>query len=58
MSLKTIIIHENKNLFNILNEIYSDKFRIILFNKKKFDEEILENFKDYLMQIINFIYDR
>ena len=49
MSLKTIIIHENKNLFNILNEIYSDKFRIILFNKKKFDEEILENFKDYLI---------
>ena len=38
MSLKRIIIYQNKVLFNILNEIYSDKFSFILVDKKNFND--------------------
>ena len=38
MSLKRIIIYQNKILFNILNEIYSDKFSFILVDKKNFND--------------------
>ena len=37
MSLKRIIIYQNKILFNILNELYSDKFSFFLIDKKNLD---------------------
>ena len=47
MSLKTLIIYQNENLFNILNELYSEEFKIIFFNKKNikdFDQNKLNNY--------------
>ena len=38
MSLKRIIIYQNKILFNILNELYSDKFSFHLVDKKNFND--------------------
>ena len=38
MSLKRIIIYQNKILFNILNELYSDKFSFLLVDEKNFDD--------------------
>jgi len=37
MSLKRIIIYQNKILYNILNELYSDKFSFFLIDKKNLD---------------------
>ena len=47
MSLKTLIIYQNENLFNILNELYSEEFKIIFFNKKNikdFDHNKMNNY--------------
>ena len=47
MSLKTLIIYQNENLFNILNELYSEEFKIIFFNKKNikdFDQNKMDNY--------------
>ena len=47
MSLKTLIIYQNENLFNILNELYSEEFKIIFFNKKNikdFDQNKIDNY--------------
>ena len=38
MSLKRIIIFQNKILFNILNELYSDKFNFHLADEKNFND--------------------
>ena len=38
MSLKRIIIYQNKILFNILNELYSDKFSFLLVDEKNFND--------------------
>jgi hypothetical protein len=38
MSLKRIIIYQNKILFNILNELYSDKFSFHLADEKNFND--------------------
>jgi len=38
MSLKRIIIYQNKTLFNILNELYSDKFNFLLVDEKNFND--------------------
>ena len=38
MSLKRIIIYQNKVLFNILNELYSDKFSFHLVDEKNFND--------------------
>ena len=38
MSLKRIIIYQNKILFNILNELYSDKFSFHLVDEKNFND--------------------
>jgi hypothetical protein len=38
MSLKRIIIYQNKILFNILNELYSDKFNFHLADEKNFND--------------------
>ena len=38
MSLKRIIIYQSKVLFNILNELYSDKFSFHLVDEKKFND--------------------
>ena len=37
MSLKTLIIYQNENLFNILNELYSEEFKIIEETKQNQD---------------------
>ena len=47
MSLKTLIIYQNENLFNILNELYSEEFKIIFYDKKSinnFDQKKIENY--------------
>jgi len=47
MSLKTLIIYQNENLFNILNELYPEEFKIIFFNKKNikdFDQNKMDNY--------------
>ena len=49
MSLKTIIIYQNKILFNILNELYSDKFNIISFDEKNLVNSNLENNQNHLI---------
>ena len=38
MSLKRIIIYQNKILFNILNELYADKFSFLLVDEKNFND--------------------
>ena len=38
MSLKKIIIYQNKILFNILNELYSDKFNFHLADERNFND--------------------
>ena len=43
MSLKRIIIYQNKVLFNILNELYSDKFSFHLVEEKNFNDLSLIN---------------
>ena len=49
MSLKTLIIYKNKALFNILIELYSDKFNIIFSDKKDINNQILNKKNDYLL---------
>jgi hypothetical protein len=49
MSSKTIIIYQNKILFNILNELYSNEFSIIFTEKKNFDNLGLEKINNYLI---------
>ena len=49
MNLKTIIIYQNKTLFNILTELYSEKFNIIFSDKKDINNQILNKKNDYLL---------
>ena len=49
MSLKTLIIYQNQTLFNILIELYSEKFNIIFSNKKDINSQILNKKIDYLI---------
>ena len=49
MSLKTLIIYQNQTLFNILIELYSEKFNIIFLDKKDINSQILNKENDYLL---------
>ena len=49
MSFKTIIIYQNKILFNILNELYSDKFNFLNIDKKNLNDTIFQKNNDYLV---------
>ena len=49
MSFKTIIIYQNKILFNILNELYSDKFNFLNIDKKNLNNTIFQKNNDYLV---------
>ena len=49
MSLKTIIIYQNKILFNILNELYSEKFNIISEDEKNLVNLNFENNENNLI---------
>ena len=49
MSLKTLIIYQNKTLFNILIELYSNKFNIIFSDKKDINSQISNKKNDYLL---------
>ncbi len=49
MNLKTLIIYQNQTLFNILTELYSDKFNIIFSDKKDINSQILNKKDDYLI---------
>ena len=49
MILKTLIICQNKTLFNILTELYSEKFNIIFSDKKDINNQILNKKNDYLL---------
>jgi len=49
MNLKTIIIYQNKTLFNILKELYSDRFFIDFKDKENFDDLNLKKNDNYLI---------
>ena len=49
MNLKTLIIYQNQTLFNILTELYSDKFNIIFSDKKDINSQILNKKDNYLL---------
>ena len=49
MNSKTIIIYQNKILFNILNELYFNKFNIIFADEKNFNNLDLKIINDYLI---------
>ena len=49
MSLKKLIIYQNKILFNILNELYFNKFNIIFADEKNFNNLDLKIINDYLI---------
>ena len=49
MNLKTLIIYQNQTLFNILTELYSEKFNIIFSDKKDINNQILNKKNDYLL---------
>ena len=49
MNSKTLIIYQNQILFNILNELFSEKFRIIFLEKKEYKNLDLNNIHDYLI---------
>ena len=53
MSFKTIIIYQNKILFNILNELYSDKFNFLNIDKKNLNDKIFKKNNDYLVIVKN-----
>tara|TARA_B100001093_G_scaffold498699_1_gene547101 strand:- start:541 stop:1134 length:594 start_codon:yes stop_codon:yes gene_type:complete len=50
MNHKTLIIYQNKILFNILNELFSNNFEFIFFEKKDFSFKDIE---DYLIIVDN-----
>ena len=49
MNSKTLIIYQNQILFNILNELFSKKFRIIFLEKKEYKNLDFSNMYDYLI---------
>ena len=49
MSHKTLIIYQNKILFNILNELYLKQFSIILTDKKSYRNLSLKDKDNYLV---------
>ena len=57
MNFKTLIIYQNQILFNILNELFSEKFRIIFLEKKEYKNFDFHNINDYLIIVDDDIYD-
>jgi len=53
MSLKKLIIYQNKILFNILNELYSDKFNFLNIDKKNSNDTNFQKNNDYLVIVKN-----
>ena len=49
MSHKTLIIYQNKILFNILNELYLKQFNIIFADKKSYNNLSLQDNDNYLV---------
>jgi len=49
MSLKRIIIYQNKILFNILNELYSDKFSFLLVDENFNDPNLIDDSNDLII---------
>ena len=49
MSLKRIIIYQNKILFNILNELYSDKFSFLLVDENFNDLNLINDSNDLII---------
>ena len=49
MSLKRIIIYQNKILFNILNELYSDKFSFLLADENFNDLNLTNDSNDLII---------
>jgi len=49
MNSKTLIIYQNQILFNILNELFSEKFRIFFLEKKEYENFDFNNIYDYLI---------
>ena len=49
MSLKKIIIYQNKILFNILNELYSDKFSFLLVDENFNDPNLIDDSNDLII---------
>ena len=57
MNSKTVIIYQNQILFNILNELYPEKFRIIFLEKKEYNNFDFNNIHDYLIIVDNDNYE-
>jgi len=57
MNSKTLIIYQNKTLFNILNELFSENFEVIFLEKKKNINFDLNNINNYLIIVDNDNYD-
>ena len=57
MNAKTLIIYQNQILFNILNELFSENFKIILLEKKEFKNFDLNSIHDYLIIVDNDNYE-
>ena len=57
MNFKTVIIYQNQILFNILNELYPEKFRIIFLEKKEYKNFDFNNIHDYLIIVDNDNYE-
>ena len=57
MKSKTVIIYQNQILFNILNELYPEKFRIIFLEKKEYNNFDFNNIHDYLIIVDNDNYE-
>ena len=49
MNRKTLIIYQNKIIFNILNELFFESFELIFLEKKEFKNFSFKNIEDYLI---------
>ena len=57
MNFKTVIIYQNQILFNILNELFPEKFRIIFLEKKEYKNFNFNNINDYLIIVDDHNYE-
>ena len=57
MESKTLIIYQNQVLFNILNEVFTENFKIIFLEKKDYKNFDLSNINNYLIIVDNDNYE-
>ena len=57
MNSKTVIIYQNKTLFNILNELFFENFKVIFLEKKEYKNFDFSNIHNYLIIVDNDNYE-